>query len=316
MNEGSPLDSVREWISSSEPKGELILGSPSRDADELDDVTGSNGGADPSVPSDARPRGRRRKARDRNRREVVATVMVVVAVLAIVGFLIALAVRSSGTSKTSQATGAAGNIPARGPNTAVYDRFDRADSSNSLGNAETGQQWLTGDVPWSISGKVAQLQRGDPPHFVLAVVKAGSPDGSVQATIPKISNGAGVVFRYRNAFNYWEVVASPSFSTWNVRKVVGGKVTLIGNVGVAAAVDGTTIGVTYVDTRITVQVNGKDVWATLDSDVDDGEFIGLIGLSDGAARWDNFVGNITARTLATPPPAPPPAQSSPGPFPN
>jgi hypothetical protein len=243
--------------------------------------------------------GRRPFARDR--REIAVTALVLLLIVAILGVLVSLATRSKSDRSKSGAAAGAAPAPVRDPNTAVFDRFDRPDTKDSLARAETGQAWIPGDVPWFISGGSVELQASSSPHFTAIVAKTNATDGSVQATLVKIANGAGIVFRYRNAFNYWQVVASPRFSTWNVRKVVDGQVTLVGNVGLSPATDGTTIGVTFVEDRITVQVNGKDVWATTDAAVNDGNYVGLIGVSDPSdrARWDNFIANTTVRPTTT-----------------
>jgi hypothetical protein len=228
----------------------------------------------------------------------MATVVVVVLVLLLTGVLLSLATRSKGSGSGS-ATNTKTTVPERGPNTAIYDRFDRSDVKNDIGKAETGQTWQTGGSKWSIEGNTARMETTDPPHGITAVINLGSPDGRVQVTIPTMDNGAGLVFRYQNAFNYWQVTAAPKFATWSIRKIVAGQSLPVGNSGLSAAGDGTTIAATFSADRISIQVNGKDVFSVIDTDLEDASFVGMVGNAgnDPKARFDNFVAEKTLRPV-------------------
>lgn len=252
-----------------------------------------------------RPTRPRRATAEHRNRKMIATVAVIVLVLVLSGVLISLATRSSGPDKSKASTSATGGVvPPRGPKTAVYDRFDRADRHGSLGTAETGQKWRTWQPMWSIVNGTARMEPRHPARGALAVVSLGSTDGSVQVTLTKIASGAGIVFRDLGLFNYWEVTAAPKFATWNVRKVFGGKVIQVGNTGRNTAADGTTVGVTFVADKISIQINGKQVFTTRDPLFENARFVGLVGIAGTAAspRWDNFVGSpVTTTTTRTAP---------------
>lgn len=248
---------------------------------------------------------------------MIVTIVIIVLVLVLSGVLISLATRSGGSSGVSKAPSATStSVPPRGPNTAVYDRFDRVNQKGSLGKAETGQTWQTGQSVWSVADGTARMDPSDPAHGALAVVPLGSIDGTVQVTFTKIANGAGIVFRYQNPFNYWQITAAPKFATWNIRKVVDGQVLQVGNTGVSSAGDGTTIAARFVGDAITIQVDGKDVFAVNDSSLDGAGFVGMVGTADATAvpRWDNFICESAVRPVTTT--APPPAEESSSSRPN
>ncbi len=111
----------------------------------------------------------------------------------------------------------------------------------------------------------------------------------------KVVAGGGLVFRYRDAFNYWAFTAAPKFGTWNIQKVVDGQTINLGNVGRAPVVDNTTISAKFQGDHIAFQINGADVKSLDDPTFATERFVGMVGVADDehAARFDNFVGNVT-----------------------
>ena len=162
---------------------------------------------------------------------------------------------------------------------------------------------MTG-APWGVQEGQASLAGADAGRRAVAVLGLGTSDGSAQVTVAKVVAGGGLVFRYRDAFNYWALTAAPKFGTWNIQKIVDGQTINLGNVGRAPVVDNTTISAKFQGDHISFQVNGADVKSLDDPTFATERFVGMVGVADDehAVRFDNFVGNVTrAQTSASSP---------------
>jgi len=91
---------------------------------------------------------------------------------------------------------------------------------------------------WGGTARLVQPSLGSDPALV---VTGAAANGFVQITMATVTNQSGLVFRLRNASNYWAIVAAPPFATWNVIRVVDGETETIGNVGLAPVIDRTVI---------------------------------------------------------------------------
>jgi hypothetical protein len=138
-----------------------------------------------------------------------------------------------------------------------------------------------------------QLTTGDIPNLLpyFLIADAGSPEGLRQVTLPQTANGAGLAFRFVNRRNHFKLTAAPNFATWALAKVVRGEETPLGNVGVAEAGAGTTIGVLLSGETITITVNGRPVRSLDDPDLADATGMGIIaeGGESAIARFDDMV---------------------------
>lgn len=176
----------------------------------------------------------------------------------------------------------------------VRDSFERPDSTTELGAAETGQGWTAETGVWGISDGAAYVstpnQEGG--KRSVAVVDLGGANGSVEATARGMAPGWGLVFRYQGPFNYWMLQAAPQYGTYNLQKVVDGKVVPVtpGGLGFAAVEDGARVRVDFNAATITVSVNGTPLRAVQDVDLAGGTKVGLVVPAAGAstARWDDF----------------------------
>ena len=140
-----------------------------------------------------------------------------------------------------------------------------------------------------------------------------SPGSAVETTISELTDGAGLVFRFKDAANYWGVRAVPSYGGWNIFKVVDGRESVV-RVLVGQAFDGTSVGVQQSGTRFRVMLNGL-VRSTIDdpalekapgvgmmapagedpsrfSSLTVGAFDGTISLSDGDSEQDEIVPSL------------------------
>lgn len=82
--------------------------------------------------------------------------------------------------------------------TIVLDRFNRADSSTSLGNADTGQTWTATPNPWGITSNQAYSVNTSTTDLVF--IDAGVSDAKVSTKIT-FSVNEGVMFRYTDSNN-------------------------------------------------------------------------------------------------------------------
>jgi len=196
-------------------------------------------------------------------------------------------VTGSGTDKGG--TGGAGSQDAP----AARDSFERPDSSSGLGKSVTGEDWEMVAGTWGISGNQAYVSAlNDKGPRNIAVVDLGAGDGSVQAKAAKLTDGWGLVFRYRGPNAFWAITAVLPTKTFNVWKFENGKAENVGNIGLVKYDEGATVKVEFVGPSITVFVNGTAIRTITDSYLQSqGQGAGLYG--DGKkvvdARWSEFV---------------------------
>jgi hypothetical protein len=88
------------------------------------------------------------------------------------------------------------------------DSFDRPDDALGLGAVPGGPQWEAAADTWGIAANQAYVVTPAAGRNI-AVVELGQEEGAVQVRIPKMTAGAGIVFRYRDPSNYWAVFARP-----------------------------------------------------------------------------------------------------------
>jgi hypothetical protein len=172
----------------------------------------------------------------------------------------------------------------------AVDTFDRADTSDGLGNTGTGETWETPSGKWGVEGGVARLFNSEPGRPSFAIVPASEGDGLVEVTMAASEQDAGLVFRYQDPSNYWSVTTNTSLGSWAVTRVVDGKAEAVAELD-APVRAGTTM---------TVVLNGSQIRFLVDSieaaSMDDSTFQGIrqAGLiapagSSLEARWDRFL---------------------------
>jgi hypothetical protein len=176
-----------------------------------------------------------------------------------------------------------------GPDAPVRDAFDRPDGSR-LGRTPTGQPWTVAGGTWAIRNQEAVLQ--SPPSLKpsVATVDTGRGDGWVQLTASTLPAGTGLVFRYRDAANYWWVDAVPSFGVFNIFKVMNGTVTKMGATTLTSFGDGSTVTLRLRGNTIALFVDGYEAKDLSSSDLRGARGAGLIVDSPKAvgARFAGF----------------------------
>lgn len=171
-------------------------------------------------------------------------------------------------------TGAPDPYVWRTERSAVWDDFDRPNQAG-LGTTVTGQQWesLSGD--WRIADRRAVVDR---PGFAIVRI----PVSHLRAT------GGGIAFRCADAQNCWWIDPIPSFLTWNIHKIVNGKITYVGNLGFVTTKPDAAIGVHLVGDQITISVEGRLATTINDPELRDAVGVGLARGVEGSPRWRSF----------------------------
>lgn len=177
----------------------------------------------------------------------------------------------------------------------VHDDFDRPDRPG-LGKRNDGVRW-TDLGNWRVadgSARLAAVTSPDEPY--LAITQGPAGERMVKVEMATMGGGAGLVFAYRDASDYWAVVATPAFASWQVWRVVDGEAAVVASLRLATIADGTEVAVHITDTSLEVFLDSRS-YARLATSVDaDATLAGLIALRPSDAAWDAFA-------IATPAPA-------------
>jgi hypothetical protein len=176
---------------------------------------------------------------------------------------------------------------------AMVDSFNRADSSTTLGNTDTGQPWTYPAGTWGItSSSVAYTQVLGAQESV-AIINANKQDMRAQFVISAFANSAGLgaIARFSDINNYYLV--DTSGSSLILYKKVAGTFTQLASGG--TTVPGDTIGINVQGTTIQALKNGVVILTATDSSVPPGTYVGMrngeSGAGPGTARYDSFVAN-------------------------
>jgi hypothetical protein len=168
----------------------------------------------------------------------------------------------------------------------TFDAFDRPDDTASLGAAPAGPAWIAPAGTWGVLAGQASLV-GPLAGRNLAVLDVGQADATLQVQVPVASDGAGLVFRYRDVTNYWAFVAVPVYGSWAVVKVVDGREMVVANTGLSGTADGTALGVRLQGETIDLILNSRVVSTITDPELAGANSVGLAARTD-AVRLDDL----------------------------
>ena len=183
----------------------------------------------------------------------------------------------------------------------VFDSFNRA--NGNLGNAESGQPWLTGGSPttaWVVASNVAKRASATTSVDDVAYIDCGTPNVTVSATITMstVSNGCFLVARMSgtNMNNSMSAVFVDSPNLVLIQKSIAGVVTDLASVSYSI-----TSGVAYDCSFIcsgndfTVKINGSVVaTATNDNALKTNTKVGMF-CPLPLASTNDFFENFTAK---------------------
>lgn len=172
----------------------------------------------------------------------------------------------------------------------AIDTFDRADDPSSLGQAGSGQRWESVNGTWGIRDDAALTRGGAGDEPFLAVIPQGTGNGLTEVTMTVVEQGAGLVFRYLDARNYWSVTANPGVGSWSVNRVIDGESELVGE-ALGPTNDGVTISTTQDGSTVRVLLEGEEKLSLTDAALGEQLQGGIIAASTttGQARWDRFL---------------------------
>lgn len=184
----------------------------------------------------------------------------------------------------------------------VSDDFTREEDPAALGDTRTGQPWDQVSGTWLVRGGAAVVGTANEAGArTAAVVDLGSADGAVAVTARQMVSGLGVLFRYQDPFNYWFLTAAPAFGTWKLQRLQEGEVIVVGSIGLAEAVDGTTVEVRFEGRTITTFIDGAAARQFSDPALEDATGVGILveGPQAADAAWDDFVAVPSGGTPST-----------------
>lgn len=138
----------------------------------------------------------------------------------------------------------------------VTDSFNRANSTTSLGTADTGQAWTAHSGGWGISSNQAYCDT-DASLLNFATV-AGAADGVLQVKLPSPGGGSGgsawVVCRFTDVNNCLYVACS-GIEQYRLMKRQGGALSTLGTGTIDHANSNDVVRVVLLGTSIKVYVN-------------------------------------------------------------
>jgi hypothetical protein len=167
----------------------------------------------------------------------------------------------------------------------VTDTFNRVDSTTSLGNADTGQTWVTDSVVWGIESNAAKGISGSNDKAVY--IESGLSNCIVKAKLanaPITSTAAHrLIFRWAATGSYLFAQASATtyelWATWSKLGTATGVTPAAGDV-IAVRMNGT---------QIVLNVNGTDVLTVTSATNQTATKHGFsAGVTDGRIKFDDF----------------------------
>lgn len=145
--------------------------------------------------------------------------------------------------------------------TLLSDSFNRADSTTSLGSADTGQAWVVLNGTCGINGNRAYHTTSSSQDY--AVVDLGQSDVTISLKIyGDIANGGGITFRAVDVNNLWFVDVDSSGSS--LYKVVAGSFTQVAT-AMGAFTIGDTMSVVLSGTSVIVKRNSTTIHSSTQS---------------------------------------------------
>jgi hypothetical protein len=149
----------------------------------------------------------------------------------------------------------------------LSDAFNRADSTTSLGSADTGGAWTAQQGTWGILSNEGYLATSAGDGQCVATLDASSADGTLSA---KLSFGNspdfGLIFRFSDNNNYSVATNDVSFSaTLVLYKRVAGSFTSLGSASNMATGGTLSVELSGGTGNITVKKNGVSAITSSDT---------------------------------------------------
>jgi len=138
-------------------------------------------------------------------------------------------------------------------------------------------------------------------------VLASTPVAAAQVRLAAVGDGAGLVFGYRGPQDFWTVTAAPSYGTWAVVKVAGGRPVGEGNLGLASTARNSILAVVVRGDTADVGLDGKVLHVVTDPSLDGTTRAGVTVAPSGVdqTRFEDF--QVVPTAVPAPPVKPPAA---------
>lgn len=164
----------------------------------------------------------------------------------------------------------------------VTDSFNRANSTTTMGVADTGQTWVPNSGTWGIDLNRARLVSAT--AQASTVVDSGLADGTVESLlVVHAANGCGLCFRSTNDANYLTL----DNATGAVYRRQAGAFTLIGNANIGYT-SGDVMAVVLSGSSIVLKKNGTSILSVTDAFNATATRHGYRADNKPEVRWDNF----------------------------
>ena len=170
------------------------------------------------------------------------------------------------------------------PNTYIFDDFNRADNSTSMGNAVTGQPWIIQVDAWGIFNNQAHVSTSAGQST--AVIDSLHADNiAIQVTFALNSNEQRLIFRYGGIANHWYVRRNGA--NYELVKFIANSPVSMGTFTTTPA-SNDVIRVELYGSSIAVKINGNEVITADDSFNQSATIHGIGSLSNNTPLWDDF----------------------------
>ncbi len=173
--------------------------------------------------------------------------------------------------------------------------------------------------PWQVVGGSWQEDDGQgfftlPASGFQVAVLGSVPAAAAQVRLATVGDGAGLVFGYRGPRDFWMVTAAPSYGTWAVVKMAGGRSVGEGNLGLASTARGSILAVVVNGDTADIGLDGKVAHVVTDPSLGGATGVGVTVAPSGVAqtRFEDFgIVPFVAPVAPVRPPAGPSSPSSP-----
>jgi len=158
----------------------------------------------------------------------------------------------------------------------------------TLAGARLGQvlTWRVDGGTFAVqAGSANGVASGQTPAFATVAFRPGLRVFSTNYI--HVESGSGIAFRYADANNYWSVVASQQFGTWNISKTVQGQTSFVANTGNNLYQNDTEVGLQFAGNEVTVVIDGKPSMRIADTTLAHASRVGLLSapIDQGRTRW-------------------------------
>lgn len=166
---------------------------------------------------------------------------------------------------------------------AVYDTFNRGDTTTNLGQLDSGQLWTQNSGTWGIISNAGYISASGSSMATISVAASTT----TQVTTQTLTTGSAyLVFRGVDTANYWRLGAASAGGAIVLEKVTAGVATTVLTLA-STLTSGTTLQIIASGDNIYVYVNGVLLSQTTDSYLNSATKTGMMCTAT-STRWETF----------------------------